>query len=870
MSLDPRDHRRRGRSKSPGRKREDERSHSKVRPPSPPAQTSKYAYDNEPPARGKTYDYDDRERERSARDTVDAQPRAYYDPRGSDPRVAPVDPYAYAQGGRPEYGAPTGGYPSTSRPEYAAPALKQEYSMPGAFDSEEPAPPLPARYPAATTTTAGSRGKEKDYYKDLAYGEKPYEKDYHKDLAYGEKPYEKAYAKPEQKSYGRATSPLPPSKKEKNRYEDVSPPRKDKGRGRYEDVSPPRKSANKYQDSDSDSDSEDEPPKKSKSRYEEDEPPKKSKPRYEDVSPPPRSSRYEDEDPRRSKTKFVDDDPRKSRSKYEDPSPKSSQYQDLDKYKYDRADPKYNDAKRYEEDRYRQGKYDKEDKYEKEDKYGKPVDKYEKDGRDRGASFNIAAGQHNFSAGVNLSSRQDEKSQYVRPPSPSDFAPPGALGNPTGYADLKKYEYAQTDPTAKSYTKSGDVTGKIYNARPASPPYSANPYTADPRSRHESNPNYQPESARSSQSKIVTVGPGARSNLDAPGAYRRDPSPAPGLNRGLHSLSVSTGHHGGASMSLATAPGSPLLESYHGTYQSISPMPSPLMIAQTAHSDALVLQALDPDSSSSDEDDRRGKKKRNARFHDPEEEAVTLAQALKGDRRGPDIEPLIEILPALSHEQILELRVEYKKIVKTGPDKKGVNIAKHIKSRMKEEDPSLMKACYACALGKWESEAYWANFWYQGEKSRRELLIESLMGRTNREIQQIKDGFADKKYGDSLTKCMKTELREDKFKKAVLLVLDEKKMEERPGYALDRDLIEDDVRNLYRAVRAEKGGETAMINIIVVRSDAHLREVLKVYESIYRANFAREMLKKSGNLVVSHLLSLFYDTFANALRRVNF
>jgi hypothetical protein len=223
---------------------------------------------------------------------------------------------------------------------------------------------------------------------------------------------------------------------------------------------------------------------------------------------------------------------------------------------------------------------------------------------------------------------------------------------------------------------------------------------------------------------------------------------------------------------------------------------------------------------------------------------------LKGEKRAPDTAPLIEILPGLTHEQILDLRVEYKRIVKTGHDKKGVNIAKHIKLRLKEEDPSLMKACYACALGKWESEAYWANFWYQGEKSRRELLIESLFGRTNKEIREIKDGFSDKKYSDSLTKCMRTELKEDKFKKAVLLVLEEKKMEERPGYGIDRALVEDDVRDLHKAVKSEKGGESAMISIVVVRSDGHLREVLRLYESTYRANFAREMLKKSGNLVV--------------------
>lgn len=47
-----------------------------------------------------------------------------------------------------------------------------------------------------------------------------------------------------------------------------------------------------------------------------------------------------------------------------------------------------------------------------------------------------------------------------------------------------------------------------------------------------------------------------------------------------------------------------------------------------------------------------------------------------------------------------------------------------------------------------------------------------------------------------------------------------------------------------------EGGETAMINIIVVRSDKHLAEVLRVFESQYRKNFPREMILKSRNLVV--------------------
>ena len=67
-----------------------------------------------------------------------------------------------------------------------------------------------------------------------------------------------------------------------------------------------------------------------------------------------------------------------------------------------------------------------------------------------------------------------------------------------------------------------------------------------------------------------------------------------------------------------------------------------------------------------------------------------------------------------------------------------------------------------------------------------------------------------------------------------------------------------DVDELHAALTARHGGETAMINIIVLRSDSHLREVLKLYDRTYRANFAREALKKSGNLVVSPFPQAFH------------
>ena len=377
-------------------------------------------------------------------------------------------------------------------------------------------------------------------------------------------------------------------------------------------------------------------------------------------------------------------------------------------------------------------------------------------------------------------------------------------------------------------------------------------------------------------------------SMSAHPQYAKPEPPRAGLhapdNSGLRRLSISGGAGGGLGAGLAAIghghgqspmqgglpPGSPLLEAYHGTYQSISPMPFPLMLAAKPHrhddlsdlSDLSPLSGTDSLSSSSDSsdsDDGRIKKikpskhslayasskKKTVSFYDPEKDALSLASALTHSK--PESAPLIKVLPPLSHDNILELRTEYKKHVKVGG--KGINVAKHIKMKV---PGNLGRIAYAVALGQWESEAHWANFWYQSNSSRRELLIESLIGRSNSEIVKIKDAFSDKRYNDSLVKCMETELKKDKFRNAILLALEEKRMSEKEKLSID--LVHRDVQDLHRALIAKDGGETAMINIVVVRSDNHLREILCLYEASYKHNFAREMIRKSQNLVVSPLL----------------
>jgi len=354
-------------------------------------------------------------------------------------------------------------------------------------------------------------------------------------------------------------------------------------------------------------------------------------------------------------------------------------------------------------------------------------------------------------------------------------------------------------------------------------------------------------------------------------------------------------------------PPSPLLEAYQGVYQSISPMPQAMMLddddiepldmlspresrqsvrgRHRAHSrsgrspsplpssrpkDKLALEAyssskLDPYAPYDDRDrrdrdrsrDRRGdrrddrkrqdKEERRARVYDAEPDALAIVDALSS--KTPDLDTLVDILPALSHDQMLELRTEYKRHCKV--QGRGINIAKHVKLKT---SGNFGKIAYVTALGKYEGEGYWANYWYQSNSARRELLIEALMGRQNHEIRAICDSFKDKRYSDSLVKCMDKELKADKFRKAVLMALEGERQEESDIWPVE--YRNRDVDTLYKALKAREGGESAVLGVVVMRSDAHLRECLRTYERKYQGSFARDCLRKSNNLVVSLRQSL--------------
>ncbi|RYN52212.1 hypothetical protein AA0114_g5134 [Alternaria tenuissima] len=421
---------------------------------------------------------------------------------------------------------------------------------------------------------------------------------------------------------------------------------------------------------------------------------------------------------------------------------------------------------------------------------------------------------------------------------------------------------------------------------PQPPPTDQSGYPPPPMGHHAQRPDHHraasysgPMSTHDGRNVVELRPQGHLGAGDRPDGLRMDRLSVSGNRPDLHTI-VPGGMPGGFPTGLP--PPSPLLEAYHGTYQSISPMPQALMLDDDL--DHLpALDTLSPRTSghsihgrhrshstsrrspspsrSSKHNDKlalaaygRGerlpeKKERRARVYDATDDALALVDALAA--RTPDVDTIVDILPALSHDQMLELRAEYKRHCKV--QGRGINIAKHIKLKT---SGNFGKIAYVTALGKYEGEGYWANYWYQSNSARRELLIESLMGRQNYEIREIKDAFKDKRYSDSLTRCMDKELKADKFRKAVLMALEGERQEESDVWPPEYRMR--DVDALYRAVRAREGGESTMLSIVIMRSDAHLREVLRTYEKKYQGNFARDALKKSNNLVgevIAHILN---------------
>lgn len=459
------------------------------------------------------------------------------------------------------------------------------------------------------------------------------------------------------------------------------------------------------------------------------------------------------------------------------------------------------------------------------------------------------------------------------PPPPQGYGapPPSAApqhNNPDYYGGHNNPEYwsGSTAPGGQSSSSIG-IGGPVpYTASAPPPPPPVSPGLGS----HYGNPHPSPS---------PNVGPhyAASPGYAPPTQYGTAGQPPPHSHSHGHVSSLSI--PGMAGLSIGGA--SPALQPYQGTYQNISPLPSPSASpisyspAGSSHdlsshgfslgaplvSPPLVSPPIAKPSSAHDKDSD----------YDPNPHAKELIACLNHNVSRIDPNPIIKILPRLSPAQLVALRAEYKRLFHQ------VNIAKHIK--MQCGTGAFGKVAWIVALGPYESEGWFANSWYQKAVSRNELLIEALVGKSVQEIRKIKRGFKDDKYGNSLERAVKSELGSHKFRTLILMTLDTDNQirDEEPenqGYlgsvwghavqspgGVNLDKVHEDVKKLYEVLDGRPGtGETVLMQILLCRNQVHLREVVRWYRQMYGKDLSRVVIKHSPSLVVRPPPPLIYTS----------
>ncbi|KAI7684758.1 hypothetical protein KC353_g21032, partial [Hortaea werneckii] len=248
---------------------------------------------------------------------------------------------------------------------------------------------------------------------------------------------------------------------------------------------------------------------------------------------------------------------------------------------------------------------------------------------------------------------------------------PSLDGAPVQYPDVGAYSNSSAAYKYTPKAANGDGRSTSYSYQYAPTPdtitYTATPqngvtpldYKRSPRPVEQLPRTYTPDKAKlsSNGAEIREIRPseGMRDRKSSSSKVDRlsintqqsglQPPPSPGLGSRPNRLSVSGGDRPDLSGGYVPPP-SPLLEAYHGTYQSLSPMPSALKLDDDLSDlDILSSQGSRDGRKSKDKlarDAERGKEKKRVVLYDAEGDATKIAKALSHHKI--DSDPIIDIL----------------------------------------------------------------------------------------------------------------------------------------------------------------------------------------------------------------------------------
>ena len=218
--------------------------------------------------------------------------------------------------------------------------------------------------------------------------------------------------------------------------------------------------------------------------------------------------------------------------------------------------------------------------------------------------------------------------------------------------------------------------------------------------------------------------------------------------------------------------------------------------------------------------------------------------------RTPDLTVFVQLLPRLSHENVLALQRSYTALRAGSQVKAGLSV--EIQRSITDK---LGEVCHAVSLGQWESEVHWIKVWYQNKDSQwrealRFLLIEAVLGRTATELEAIMAAFSDKLYKNDLMRCLESELEGHGLKSLVLAAF----RAPPPRRALngsDPARVALRLHNMFQTTDDERTRESILIDILTKETSFFVREVIHEYQRNYQASLARAIGRAVSTVVVS-------------------
>ena len=231
--------------------------------------------------------------------------------------------------------------------------------------------------------------------------------------------------------------------------------------------------------------------------------------------------------------------------------------------------------------------------------------------------------------------------------------------------------------------------------------------------------------------------------------------------------------------------------------------------------------------------------------------AEECSRSLRSDRT--DLTVLIELLPRLSHENVLGLQRSYKALNSNSQLKVGLSM----EIQMSITD-KLGTICYATSLGQWGSEVHWIKFWYQNKDSQwgealRFLLIEAVLNRTAPELEAIMAAFSDELYKNDLIGCLERELEGHRLSSLIMGALHMSRSVQAQKQR-DPAVVAVQLHDLFEETADEDMHEIALIETLTGESDRFICELIHEYQREYQTCLSNAIYNAVNPNVVSLVL----------------